>query len=497
MNATPVIAVASRVLIAGAAVVVIWLLIRAFRAATVGWRVAGIRTRLTVISIALVLAVAIAVGGTSVFVGVRASRQRAYDQLETAVILKQQAIDSWVQQLSFALDSLIVEDYEVQRAQSVLLGNMPEEFRATARQELRTRFFGVIHRTQWFDEVSLVTTDGVVALSTDVDQQGRNVADAPYFADALTGPYVTPPYYDPTAGGATVVFARPLQLGNYVYGILAARSTMSELTQITHGIASGDPAPQQGTGASVGGATYLIGRDYILLTAPVLAGGYVPVHSPAVDAAVGAHASLGRATYQNHRGVPVLGVYTWVPSLEVGLIEELTTAEVLAGARQTSFATVGIAGLAALAAVLAALAFSRGITNPLTDLARTATRIAEGDLQLEATVEREDEVGAVAGAFNAMTAQLRDLIDDLERRVEARTRGLQTVAEVSRTTTSVLDPDLLLPQVVDLVQQRFGLYYVGLFLWVSGTEASAPGTASAPEDGVCAPIACRPACRDG
>jgi GAF domain-containing protein len=41
---------------------------------------------------------------------------------------------------------------------------------------------------------------------------------------------------------------------------------------------------------------------------------------------------------------------------------------------------------------------------------------------------------------------------------------LQAAAEVAHATTSVLDPDALLRQVVDLVRDRFNLYYVGLFL---------------------------------
>jgi GAF domain-containing protein len=45
-----------------------------------------------------------------------------------------------------------------------------------------------------------------------------------------------------------------------------------------------------------------------------------------------------------------------------------------------------------------------------------------------------------------------------------RAYGLVAVADVARATTSVLDPSVLLPQVVDLVRDRFDLYYVGLFL---------------------------------
>lgn len=59
----------------------------------------------------------------------------------------------------------------------------------------------------------------------------------------------------------------------------------------------------------------------------------------------------------------------------------------------------------------------------------------------------------------------------LEERVEERTEALrqratllEAAAEVSRTTTEIVDLEVLLPTVVDLVQQRFDLYYVGLFL---------------------------------
>jgi DNA-binding LacI/PurR family transcriptional regulator/GAF domain-containing protein len=53
---------------------------------------------------------------------------------------------------------------------------------------------------------------------------------------------------------------------------------------------------------------------------------------------------------------------------------------------------------------------------------------------------------------------------------------LQTAAEVSRTASSILDPDELIQQVVDLVQERLGLYYAGLFLVdEEGAEAKSGG----------------------
>jgi PAS domain S-box-containing protein len=53
-----------------------------------------------------------------------------------------------------------------------------------------------------------------------------------------------------------------------------------------------------------------------------------------------------------------------------------------------------------------------------------------------------------------------NLLADLQQ----RSQDLQTAAEVSSAISSILDPDELNQQVVNLVQERFGLYYAGLFL---------------------------------
>ena len=67
--------------------------------------------------------------------------------------------------------------------------------------------------------------------------------------------------------------------------------------------------------------------------------------------------------------------------------------------------------------------------------------------------------------------QVQDALYEAHRQLEAnahtlerRSQLLQVAAEVSRAASAILDPDELSQQVVELVQQRFGLYYVGLFL---------------------------------
>ena len=100
----------------------------------------------------------------------------------------------------------------------------------------------------------------------------------------------------------------------------------------------------------------------------------------------------------------------------------------------------------------------------ITELRQGVARIGSGDLEHEIDIRTGDEIEELSVEFNKMAAELAGVIGSLEQRVDERTRSLQAAAEVASATTSVLDPDELLRQVVDLVQRRFDLYYVGLFL---------------------------------
>lgn len=65
-----------------------------------------------------------------------------------------------------------------------------------------------------------------------------------------------------------------------------------------------------------------------------------------------------------------------------------------------------------------------------------------------------------------LAAQVAAMLRTAHLFAEAQRRAvqLQTAAEVSRHATSILDVESLLAQSVELIRQRFGLYYVGIFL---------------------------------
>ena len=127
--------------------------------------------------------------------------------------------------------------------------------------------------------------------------------------------------------------------------------------------------------------------------------------------------------------------------------------------------------ITALITTAAAILVTRNITAPVTYLTLAATRMAAGDLQEVALIHRHDEIGTLAKAFNGMSVKLRELINSLEERVARRTADLErhatqlhTAAQVSHAATGTLDLQTMLQQSVELIRDRFQLYYVGIFL---------------------------------
>jgi len=60
--------------------------------------------------------------------------------------------------------------------------------------------------------------------------------------------------------------------------------------------------------------------------------------------------------------------------------------------------------------------------------------------------------------------ELELLTAGLEQRVAERTKALATVAEIGTATSTILDPDKLLQQVVDLSKERFNFYHSHIYL---------------------------------
>ncbi|MFP4394156.1 MAG: GAF domain-containing protein [Anaerolineales bacterium] len=113
----------------------------------------------------------------------------------------------------------------------------------------------------------------------------------------------------------------------------------------------------------------------------------------------------------------------------------------------------------------------RLILRPLDRLIVGAVALGAGDLSHTIALDRKDELGVVADAFNEMAQRLKDLVRDLEQRVaertaalEQRTVQLETVGLVSKEAAQVRDVILLLETAADAISEKFGFYHTGIFV---------------------------------
>jgi signal transduction histidine kinase len=206
------------------------------------------------------------------------------------------------------------------------------------------------------------------------------------------------------------------------------------------------------------------------------------VSSTGIEAALSGEERDG--LFQSYAGVPVIGVYRWMPELQLALVAEQPQEQAFAAADNVTAAVVGATLLVALATAIIAAVVTRQITRPVVRLTESALSIAQGDLEQRVPVESRDEIGILAFVFNQMASELKSLYEDLESKVAQRTAMLQkanyqiqrraiqlaATVEVSQAATSILEPDRLLQEVVRLVHDRFGYSYVGVYLLDEGSE---------------------------
>lgn len=177
------------------------------------------------------------------------------------------------------------------------------------------------------------------------------------------------------------------------------------------------------------------------------------------------------ATYRGVNGVPVIGVSAPMSYKEWTVVAEAPRSEVYASVYRSTW-WVGGALVASIAAmVLAVVIVDRRVIHRLGKLQTGVEMLASGQFDIKLQLTGHDELNALALAFEWMAGELQELYAELEHKVADRTRQLErrtiqleTAAEVSRAASSTLDPQRLVSQTVDLIADRFNLYYVGLFL---------------------------------
>jgi class 3 adenylate cyclase/HAMP domain-containing protein len=153
-------------------------------------------------------------------------------------------------------------------------------------------------------------------------------------------------------------------------------------------------------------------------------------------------------------GNSVLTASSVVPKLGWIVYFEQPTAQALAPIRDQLLRAALLIGIGLIVAILAGSVLARRMLVPITALQAGARRLGAGDFSQRIEVRTHDELEELAGQFNSMADQLGLTYQDLEAKVEERTRDLaqsinelKVLEEVGRAVASSLDLNAVLPTV--------------------------------------------------
>jgi len=134
--------------------------------------------------------------------------------------------------------------------------------------------------------------------------------------------------------------------------------------------------------------------------------------------------------------------------------------------------------------VVASLVLARKIVGPIRRLQEGAERIGSGKLDQQISIKTGDELEALADSFNQMATQLRHSYENMEQKVDARTRELgeanegltrsveelRALGEVGQAVSSTLDLHTVLTTIVTRAAQLSGSYGGTVYEFDEATE---------------------------
>lgn len=373
-------------------------------------------------------------------------KAQAFEKLTSARDLKIRRIDAWIDDMSADLETISAN------TRTILLphGTLPLETSGTALAEARAY---LVASTRFRPRISeLAVLDGAtgrVLVATTGRLEGEDRSDSPSFSEPVRTRrlFIDDVHDSPLSGRPRMTFSVPvLSEGT------EARAAAVVVADVD--LKLFDEILNDRSGLGETGETLVVNRDAVTLNdVRWKPASRLRLQIRAAPAILASQGKTGIIEAPDYRGVPVLAAYGPVSRMRWGFVAKQDQAELyepVARLERTLLVLVP-ACLAAvgLLSVLVAGTFSR----PLVAMRLAAEAFGRGDLAARNRVAREDELGALAGAFNAMA-------ESVEKENAVATGNRDVVAAMVEPTTVAQFCRDLLPVVVRVTRSDMGAFYL-------------------------------------
>jgi GAF domain-containing protein/HAMP domain-containing protein len=409
----------------------------------------------------IVLIPVVTISATTSISSIQTDRRYAVSTLENITAQKEDALTLWLDEMQYDLRAIPLDTTTGNNILTVLDNIAAGQDPGPERAPIIAHFKQAIIQTARLEEIFLLDPNGIVVAASNSTRTNRNYRDQEFFIQGKAALFIAPPVYFKDADEISIFISQPIINSRaQMVGVLVGRANMRTPSQIM--------ATRAGLGTS--GKIYLLSGNYDVLNGVVNG---KPTETIRTNAAVEAVTKLtsGSLFYNDSQNIPVVGVYRWIPALNVAIVAEMNQSEAFGSVSYVLTTNIIIAIVSAALTLMGALLTIQTINRPVSALVDTAREVAAGNFSARAQIEQEDELGVLAQTMNDTTAQMQEMVANLEQRVsertrdlERRTREVQSAAQIARDASTARNLDDLLNRSAHLISERFGFYHVGIFL---------------------------------
>lgn len=349
----------------------------------------SIRTRLVLL---IGLVITLLVVGTSIFSYLNTKREAEAGIVREAQIIAEsnaQAMSHWFKAIENEMYLLsitpAVRNFELDEARALMEELMAE----------RAAYGGIL-------------LADLAGRATTVESLTIDIADRDYFIQALnTGEvFYSEPMITQGTNLATIMLSRPIypEGGGKPVGVVAFSVTLEYMQQVVEGM----DLAGVGQGWLVSDGGVIVGHRNSQYVGNAELFSELPNLRPTLERMLQGQA--GVAKYSTARGANIVA---FAPVTQNGWAVAVEAAEedVLAPILRMRLAISAMIVVALAIGFVLAYSLSVSLTKPLVELTQGAKRVSGGDLTAQIEVQRRDELGLLAAAFNQMIHNLSSIIE--------------------------------------------------------------------------------------
>ena len=390
-----------------------------------------------------------------------AIENNTFTRLREINILKEAELDRWIEGNTNILRALSRRPLVWEFSKQIMFeASSLAEIQAARQSLIHDHLIPSLEIEGGFEDLYILNPeDGMIILSTDGISDGKFRENEAFFVEGLVDTYIQNVSFSISRAEPVMRISTPvIDRDGELIAVLAGHVDFSEISEIM----------ESGRGFSASEETYLVNKFNFFVTESRFEEGYAlqkATYTEGVSECL--MGNEGAALYDDYRGVPIIGIYKWLPERELCILTKEDQAEAFAPIVTLRNEIIGAGAVIAVIAGAVGLLVTRTITGPIQKLVVGTEEIGQGNLGYQIKVDAKDEIGQLANAFNNMTTNLLQSMGEVAHGQSLLEALGQAALAVQRARTS-----LEVHETVGIELEKLGYHSIALDLVNRGESLS-------------------------